>query len=48
MAVGEGGVINNVIKVKKTDFEVFDALKTDCEKTADMSGKLYILLSLIN
>lgn len=37
MAVGEGGVINNVIKVKKTDFEVFDALKTDCEKTADMS-----------
>ncbi len=35
----KSGVVNNVIKVRKTDFEVFDALKTDSEKCADMSGK---------
>lgn len=34
----KSGVVNNVIKVRKTDFEVFDALKTDSEKCADISG----------
>ncbi|XP_028853093.1 5'-AMP-activated protein kinase subunit beta-1b isoform X2 [Denticeps clupeoides] len=33
----KAGVVNNVILVKKTDFEVFDALKTDSEKCADIS-----------
>lgn len=37
MTVGKTGTINNVIRVKQTDFEVFDALKTDSEKTADVS-----------
>ncbi|XP_041957399.1 5'-AMP-activated protein kinase subunit beta-1b [Alosa sapidissima] len=37
MTVGKAGTMNNVIRVKKTDFEVFDALKTDSEKCADMS-----------
>lgn len=44
MACGKTGTVNNVIRVKKTDFEVFDALKIDSEKTADISGK--VLFSL--
>ncbi|KAM9392197.1 5'-AMP-activated protein kinase subunit beta-1b isoform 2-T2 [Pholidichthys leucotaenia] len=31
------GTVNNVIQVKRTDFEVFDALKIDSEDTADAS-----------
>ncbi|XP_056102536.1 5'-AMP-activated protein kinase subunit beta-1b isoform X2 [Rhinichthys klamathensis goyatoka] len=37
VVTNKSGVVNNVIKVRKTDFEVFDALKTDSEKCADMS-----------
>ncbi|XP_016087861.1 5'-AMP-activated protein kinase subunit beta-1-like [Sinocyclocheilus grahami] len=37
VVTNKSGVMNNVIKVRKTDFEVFDALKTDSEKCADMS-----------
>ncbi|XP_065103477.1 5'-AMP-activated protein kinase subunit beta-1b isoform X1 [Paramisgurnus dabryanus] len=33
----KSGVVNNLVKVRKTDFEVFDALKTDSEKSAEMS-----------
>lgn len=32
------GTVNNVIQVKTTDFEVFDALRIDSEDSADMSG----------
>ncbi|XP_035514080.1 5'-AMP-activated protein kinase subunit beta-1-like [Morone saxatilis] len=32
------GTINNVIQVKRTDFEVFDALRIDSEDSADLSG----------
>lgn len=32
------GVVNNTIQVKRTDFEVFDALRIDSEDTADLSG----------
>lgn len=32
------GVINNVIEVKRTDFEVFDALRLDSQDSADLSG----------
>lgn len=32
------GTVNNVIQVKKTDFEVFDALRIDSEDTAEISG----------
>lgn len=32
------GVVNNTIQVKRTDFEVFDALRIDSEDTADFSG----------
>lgn len=32
------GTVNNVIQVKRTDFEVFDALKIDSEESADISG----------
>lgn len=32
------GVVNNTIQVKRTDFEVFDALRIDSENTADVSG----------
>ncbi|XP_074015958.1 5'-AMP-activated protein kinase subunit beta-1 isoform X1 [Numenius arquata] len=32
------GTVNNVIQVKKTDFEVFDALMVDSQKCSDMSG----------
>ncbi|XP_015280801.1 PREDICTED: 5'-AMP-activated protein kinase subunit beta-1 [Gekko japonicus] len=31
------GTLNNVIQVKKTDFEVFDALLVDSQKCSDMS-----------
>ncbi|KAI5622634.1 5'-AMP-activated protein kinase subunit beta-1 isoform X1 [Silurus asotus] len=31
------GTINNIIQVKKTDFEVFDALMVDSQKCSDMS-----------
>ncbi|KAF6723603.1 5'-AMP-activated protein kinase subunit beta-1 [Oryzias melastigma] len=31
------GSVNNVIQVKRTDFEVFDALRIDSEESADMS-----------
>ncbi|XP_056585621.1 5'-AMP-activated protein kinase subunit beta-1b [Triplophysa dalaica] len=37
VVTNKSGVVNNVIKVRKTDFEVFDALKTDSEKCADIS-----------
>lgn len=33
------GTVNNVIQVKKTDFEVFDALMVDSQKCSDMSGE---------
>lgn len=33
------GTVNNVIQVKKTDFEVFDALMVDSQKSSDMSGE---------
>lgn len=32
------GTVNNVINVKRTDFEVFDALRIDSEDSADISG----------
>ena len=32
------GTVNNVIQVKSSDFEVFDALRIDSEDSADMSG----------
>lgn len=32
------GTVNNVIQVKKTDFEVFDALMVDSQKCSDVSG----------
>lgn len=32
------GTVNNVIQVKRTDFEVFDALMIDSQECADMSG----------
>uniref|UniRef100_A0A8C7V304 Protein kinase, AMP-activated, beta 1 non-catalytic subunit, a n=1 Tax=Oryzias sinensis TaxID=183150 RepID=A0A8C7V304_9TELE len=31
------GTVNNIIQVKKTDFEVFDALMVDSQKSSDMS-----------
>lgn len=31
------GTVNNVIQVKKTDFEVFDALMVDSQKCSDVS-----------
>uniref|UniRef100_W5M045 5'-AMP-activated protein kinase subunit beta-1 n=1 Tax=Lepisosteus oculatus TaxID=7918 RepID=W5M045_LEPOC len=33
------GTVNNLIQVKKTDFEVFDALLVDSLKSSDVSGK---------
>lgn len=33
------GTVNNIIQVKKTDFEVFDALMVDSQKCSDMSGE---------
>lgn len=32
------GTVNNVIQVKTTDFEVFDALRIDSQDSADVSG----------
>lgn len=32
------GTVNNVIQVKRTDFEVFDALNLDSEDSTDLSG----------
>lgn len=32
------GTVNNVIQVKNTDFEVFDALRIDSQDSADISG----------
>ncbi|XP_051906283.1 5'-AMP-activated protein kinase subunit beta-1a isoform X3 [Hippocampus zosterae] len=34
------GTVNNIIQVKKTDFEVFDALMVDSQKCSDMSDDL--------
>lgn len=31
------GTVNNIIQVKKTDFEVFDALMVDSQKCSDVS-----------
>ncbi|XP_013987506.1 5'-AMP-activated protein kinase subunit beta-1a isoform X1 [Salmo salar] len=39
------GTVNNVIQVKKTDFEVFDALMVDSQKCSDMSGQCQDLSS---
>lgn len=39
------GTINNLIHVKKSDFEVFDALKVDSLESSETSGRgefLYI------
>lgn len=36
------GTINNLIHVKKSDFEVFDALQVDSLECSDTSGKLYL------
>lgn len=33
------GTINNLIHVKKSDFEVFDALQVDSLECSDTSGK---------
>lgn len=32
------GVVNNLIQVSSTDFEVFDALRIDSQDSADLSG----------
>lgn len=36
------GTVNNIIQVKKTDFEVFDALMVDSQKSSDMSGEFQV------
>ncbi|KAK3540470.1 hypothetical protein QTP70_031803, partial [Hemibagrus guttatus] len=33
----KSGIVNNVVLIRQTDFEVFDALKSDSEISADMS-----------
>lgn len=38
VATSKTGAVNNTIQVKRTDFEVFDALRIDSEDTADVSG----------
>lgn len=38
VATSKTGVVNNTIQVKRTDFEVFDALRIDSEDTDDFSG----------
>lgn len=38
VATSKTGVVNNTIQVKRTDFEVFDALRIDSEDSADFSG----------
>lgn len=42
------GTINNLIHVKKSDFEVFDALKLDSMESSETScrGNFVLLLSL--
>lgn len=40
VATSKTGVVNNTIQVKRTDFEVFDALRIDSEETADFSGSV--------
>lgn len=40
VATSKTGVVNNTIQVKRTDFEVFDALRIDSEDTADFSGSV--------
>jgi len=41
------GTVINVIQVKRTDFEVFDALRIDSQDSADMSGNgTYIVETL--
>lgn len=42
------GTINNLIQVKKSDFEVFDALQVDSLECSDTSGQpAYTLLILV-
>ena len=41
------GTVNNVIQVKTTDFEVFDALRIDSEDSADLSGTHTCIHSLL-
>lgn len=38
------GTVNNIIQVKKTDFEVFDALMVDSQKCSDVSGMNAVIL----
>lgn len=38
------GTINNLIHVKKSDFEVFDALQVDSLECSDTSGQDWSLL----
>lgn len=38
MVTNQLGTVNNIIQVKTTDFEVFDALMVDSQKCSDMSG----------
>lgn len=40
VATSKTGVVNNTIQVKRTDFEVFDALRIDSKDTADFSGSV--------
>lgn len=41
------GTVNNVIQVKTTDFEVFDALRIDSEDSGDPSGTSTCIHSLL-
>lgn len=38
MVTSQLGTINNLIQVKKSDFEVFDALQVDSLECSDTSG----------
>lgn len=40
------GTINNLIHVKKSDFEVFDALKVDSLESSETSGRGEFFLAL--
>lgn len=44
------GTINNLIQVKKSDFEVFDALQVDSLECSDTSGEPVntVIFNLIN
>lgn len=49
MVTSKTGTVNNVIQVKRTDFEVFDALRIDSQESADVSGTetcLFVTLKL--